>query len=102
MRLSIFACTLMLALPSGAQNVTGSISGSVQDSSGQVVPAAGVTISNSATGAAVKLTSDERGDFTANGLQAGTYSLLIAKSGFKQFEESGIEQIGRASCSERV
>ncbi|MFN7925893.1 MAG: TonB-dependent receptor [Bryobacteraceae bacterium] len=80
----------LCALPCAAQNVTGAISGSVQDSSGQTVPAASVTVSNTATGTAVKLTTDDRGDFTANGLQAGTYRILVSKGGFKQYEQSDI------------
>ncbi|MBI1789519.1 MAG: carboxypeptidase regulatory-like domain-containing protein, partial [Acidobacteria bacterium] len=82
---------MMLTLPCAAQNVTGSLSGTVLDSSGQVVPGAAVTVSNRATLASVQLITDDRGDFTANGLQAGTYSLLVVKSGFKQFEQPGIE-----------
>lgn len=90
MKLFAIACALTLALPCAGQNVTGSISGAVQDTSGQFVPGAVVTILNKATIASVKLLSDERGDFTANGLQPGTYTLLVAKSGFKQFEQSDL------------
>jgi uncharacterized surface anchored protein len=45
--------------------------------------ATAVTISNQATLASMKLVTDERGDFTVNGLQAGSYSLLVAKSGLR-------------------
>ena len=90
MRLFTTVLITILALPCAAQNVTGSISGVVQDTSGQLVPGASVTISNNATVATVKLQTDDRGDFTAAGLQAGTYSLRISKEGFKQFEQSGL------------
>src|SRR4051794_2497299 len=70
MKLYAFGCAIILPLCCAAQNVTGSISGIVQDPSGQFVPDASVTISNQATTASVKLLTDERGDFTANGLQA--------------------------------
>ena len=38
----------------------------------------------------MKLTTDDCGDFTANGLQAGSYKAPISRSGFKQFEQSEI------------
>ena len=85
MKLYAMVCAMILPLCCAAQNVTGSISGIVQDTSGQFVPGASVTITNKATTASVKLLTDERGDFTANGLQAGAYALLISKEGFKQF-----------------
>jgi len=73
-----------------AQNVTGSIFGTVDDPSGQAVLGAAVTLRNQATASSVQLLTDERGGFTANGLLPGSYSLTIAKAGFKQIEQSDI------------
>src|SRR5713226_5145765 len=91
MKLSAIACAIALALPCAAQSVTGSIFGTVQDASGQVAPGATVTVTNVATSSTLKQMTDERGDFTLNGLLPGTYSLLVMKAGFKQFGQSGIE-----------
>lgn len=90
MKLFPIALCIGIVLPCAAQNVTGSLSGSVQDPSGQFVPDASVTISNQATLASVKLLTDDRGDFTANAVQPGTYTVLVTKSGFKQFEQSDV------------
>ena len=81
MKLAMIGCAVMLVLPCAAQNVSGSISGNVQDTTGQVVPDAAVTISNRATRASMKVTTDERGDFTVNGLQPESYSLQIVNRG---------------------
>lgn len=90
MKLSVVVWAIALALPCAAQNVTGSIFGTVQDASGQMAPGAAVTITNEATSSTLNQTTDDRGDFTANGLLPGTYSLLVMKAGFKKFEQSGI------------
>src|SRR5260370_35736705 len=90
MKLFTIGCAILLTLPCEAQNITGSIFGTVQDTSGQTAPGATVTIRNEATASTLKETTDDRGDFTANGLLPGTYSLLVMKAGFKQFEQSGI------------
>jgi outer membrane receptor protein involved in Fe transport len=79
---------LLLSAPGSlfAQILTGSISGVVQDSSGLAVPAAGISLAQTATGLVRTATSDATGNFVFTGLEAGEYSLSIAKEGFKRFE----------------
>jgi len=48
------ACVILFALPCAAQNVAGSIFGTVQDTSGQAAPGAAVTITNEATASSLK------------------------------------------------
>ena len=62
MRLGFLIITLAAALPARAQD-TGIISGTVVDSSDQVLPGATVTLVDEATGATRTLTSNERGEF---------------------------------------
>src|SRR5262249_51784193 len=73
-----------------AQIVTGSISGTVQDSSGLAVAAAEVSLTQSATGLARRTSSDIAGTFVFPGLEAGEYSLSISKPGFKRSETRDI------------
>jgi hypothetical protein len=73
--MKLIVCAILLTLPCAAQNVTGSIFGTVHDAVGQVVPGATVTITNEATSSALKQTTDERGDFTVNGQQPGHQQL---------------------------
>ncbi|MEJ2008556.1 MAG: carboxypeptidase regulatory-like domain-containing protein [Acidobacteriota bacterium] len=71
---------------SRAQNITASLTGTVTDSSGGVVPNATVIVHNDATGQNVRtVTTDSRGVFTATLIPIGTYTVTIKKTGFKNF-----------------
>ena len=72
-------------------STTATITGTVTDSAGALVPAATVTITNEATNVAVKTQSNGRGTFVAPGLNVATYSVTIAKAGFKNYTVTGIE-----------
>src|SRR5689334_21385455 len=74
-----------------AQEVTGSISGTVTDSKGGVVPNAKVTITNTDQQVVVRtLTTDERGQYTAPLLPIGHYSVAVEIAGFKKLTQSGV------------
>jgi hypothetical protein len=83
------AATLLAALlaasPAAAQN-TGVVSGTVVDSSGQVVPGATVTLVSEAKGDLRTQTSDERGDFAFRAVTPGSYTLKVELTGFRTFE----------------
>ncbi|MEW5978273.1 MAG: carboxypeptidase regulatory-like domain-containing protein [Acidobacteriota bacterium] len=83
--LAILACPC-----SQAQIVTGTITGTITDSSGSLVPNAEVSLLNSATGRERKTQTNERGDFVLVGLDAGTYSLTVRIPGFKKHEVTNI------------
>jgi hypothetical protein len=72
-------------------STTATITGTVTDSSGALVPAATVTITNDATKVALKTQSNGRGVFVAPELNVATYSITIAKKGFKNYTVTGIE-----------
>src|SRR5258706_12920335 len=77
------ALCLMGALGAQAQIGTGSITGIVTDSSGAVVPEAGVTVTNADTNVARVTTSTASGDYAVTGLLPGRYSVSVKKSGFR-------------------
>jgi TonB family protein len=62
-----------------------SVSGTVFDPSGAVVPAAGVVLVSAATGARQTANTLETGQFSFHGLAGGDYRLEIAKPGFMLF-----------------
>jgi len=66
-----------------AQQVTATLSGTVSDPSGALVPDAQLTATNVNTGVAVKTISDPAGNYIFPSLPSGTYSLSAGKSGFK-------------------
>jgi hypothetical protein len=87
-----FATSLFLfgAAAMRAQSDRGAISGTVRDTSGAVVQAARITVSNPATNETYNLTSNEVGEFTLPSLPAGTYNLHVEKPGFRTSEIAGM------------
>ena len=72
------------------QTIFGRISGAVKDSNGSAVPNANVTITNVATNLVRTVTTDEDGFYTATNLPVGTYTILVARDGFKRAQQAGI------------
>lgn len=75
--LSAFATQLV------AQTVFGSITGTVKDQSGSVVPAATVTIRNTATDQTIKVQSKANGTYSASNLPIGNYEVSFTAGGFE-------------------
>lgn len=71
-----------LAITAFGQGVTGTLTGSVTDPSDASVPAANVTVVDSATGKIFKVTTDERGVFTIANLNNGYFDVTVEKPGF--------------------
>jgi hypothetical protein len=67
----------------GAQAVTGTILGTVTDSTGAIMPGTTVTITNAGTGLVRTLVTDAAGEYTAPSLPTGKYSISAELSGFK-------------------
>jgi hypothetical protein len=91
------ACVLALALacvvpPSArAQAVTGTILGTVTDSSGAIVSGAKVTVTNSETGLTRTAVTDAAGEYTVPSLPTGLYVVLAEMTGFKASALSNVE-----------
>ncbi|HEX3743843.1 MAG TPA: TonB-dependent receptor [Bryobacteraceae bacterium] len=65
-----------------AQN-TGTISGTIKDTSGAVLPDASIVILNQETGSTRSALSDQSGHYTAPSLSLGDYRLTVSKPGFQ-------------------
>jgi len=72
----------LLCLTFAARLLADTISGTVKDPSGGVVPAARVEISGGNLTRPLVLATDESGRFTAPNLSPGRYSVKVAKEGF--------------------
>jgi hypothetical protein len=83
---TFLAAALLLAFDVSAQTVTGAMSGTVVDSTGQVLPGASVTIVNEQTGEERTGTTNDVGDFAFPALVPGPYTIRVAMSGFKPLE----------------
>ena len=85
------ACMLVgITRSAMGQGTTGTITGTVSDPSGSVVPGATVTIRQMENNAVKVLTSSEAGTYKATLLQPGTYSVKVEKAGFKSYEQTMI------------
>src|SRR5215471_15285561 len=73
-----------------AQAVSGTILGTVLDSSGAAVPGASVTIVNSETGLTRTVTTDSTGEYNAPSLPPGEYGVTGEMRGFKRVSLSGV------------
>ncbi len=83
-RSAAFGCfVLVLGLPGHAQRTTGSISGTVKDSTGAVLPGVSATVSGPNIVGAQTTTSNEQGFYRFINLPPGEYQLSFALSGFK-------------------
>ena len=69
---------------------TGSISGTLKDPSGAVIPGATVTATNTAMGIQTKATTDAQGVYTFPSLQVGRYDLQAEVEGFRPQKRSGL------------
>ena len=66
-----------------AQTPTGTVQGSVTDSTGAVVPGAAVTVNKAATNETRTATTDSQGRFTIPFVNPGVYSITVEAKGFK-------------------
>ena len=73
-----------------AQITTGTISGTVKDSTGAVLPGATVEVQNVDTGISRTVSTDSRGYYTAPNLSVGQYAVTASLSGFQTAVRRGI------------
>jgi len=81
---------ILLASNCFAQQLTGTLSATVTDSAGAVVPNAKVTMRNAASGDVRTTVSNGSGYFSITAVQPGTYSVSIEAPGFKTWDQAGI------------
>jgi hypothetical protein len=90
--IAVLAVFLVTFLPfSFAQKTTGDIDGTVTDQSGAVLPGCAVTVTDQATGAVRKTTSNAQGSFSFRTLPVGTYTISATKEGFKALSQKDVE-----------
>jgi len=88
--------TVILVVIIGAQNVAraqalyGSITGTVTDQSGRVVPGAEVTARAIQTGASATATTDASGIYRFSALLADTYTVTVSGQNFAKQETAGV------------
>ena len=89
-RLSLLL-TVALAAPAWSQVQTGRIVGNVRDAQQAMVPRANVTVTSSATGQAVNVTTNDRGDYVVTPVNPGFYRVTVAMTGFQTAVVNAVE-----------
>ena len=96
MNVLLLASVCLLAVASHAQQTLGTISGTVRDTSGAVLPGAGVVLLNEDTGISRTATTNQVGLYNAPALGLGNYRVTASLEGFQTQVRSGIElTVGR-------
>ena len=81
---------VLSALPLFSQNSQGGIQGGVFDQTGGAIAGATVTVIDVARGVNRVLNSDGAGQYVANNLNPGTYTVRAEAKGFRTEEHSGV------------
>ncbi|MBI4481276.1 MAG: TonB-dependent receptor [Acidobacteria bacterium] len=93
MTMLFLAC---LCAPLVGQVTTGTISGTVMDETGAVLPGVSLTVKNVATGIARTLVTSDQGTYRATALDLGDYEVQAELPGFQTAVRSGIKlTVGR-------
>jgi len=93
-KLTIFVTALILSFSysSLAQEITGTIVGSVKDNAGASVPGATVTITDAQKNTVIRtLTTDDDGAFSAPNLNPGVYSIAVEAANFKKTIQTDVK-----------
>src|SRR5438445_9133940 len=87
---SVVVCLIAFVASGLAQTDRGTLTGTVSDPSGAVIPGVAIEAKNIQTGAAYQAGSSETGNYTLAQLPAGTYELSATLPGLKKFVREGI------------
>jgi len=78
-----------------AQAPVGSLTGTVHDPSGLVMPGVSVTVTNKDNGQTRALTTSSDGSFTAASLAPGNYAIQAKAEGFRELDVTATVQVGQ-------
>src|SRR6266702_7666745 len=98
--------TLALAISAHAQIGNATLGGTVMDPAGAAVGDAELTLTSKATGFEMRVTTNERGEYTFRNVTPGTYDLKVIKAGFQNYIQKDIvltiNQSGHADATLKV
>src|SRR5437868_5175980 len=89
----VCVATLLLMLSAMAlfgQSERGTITGTISDPTGALIPGAKVSVTATATNTRQDYVTNESGDYTASSLAVGQYDIRVEKEGFRPAELKGI------------
>ena len=91
---------LFFTMAAFAQSDRGTITGTVQDPAGGVIPTAAVVARHAETGSQYQTTTTSTGNYTLPQLPLGSYDVTVEAPGFEKFVQQGIRIF--AAQTERI
>jgi outer membrane receptor protein involved in Fe transport len=88
--ISVFGLVLVSTMLTFAQTSRGSVSGTVKDPNGAVVPGATVTLVNAATSVGRTTVTNDEGFYRFDAVDLGNYSVRITAANFSTAEKTGV------------
>ena len=90
--LAAAAILAITSITAGAQGVTGTVTGTVKDAQGGVIPGATVTLISETRGTtSVPVITNATGDFVFPNLTADTYTVQVEMPSFRTLKRTGVE-----------
>ncbi len=86
----VLPLTIMMLAATVCWAVGGSVSGTVKDSSGGVIPGAMLTLMNTSLGSQFRTTADSQGLYSFPNMPVGRYDLTMEAPGFRAQKKSGL------------
>jgi hypothetical protein len=88
--LRLLFCLFLASVPAFAQSDRGTLTGTVSDTTGAVIPGVSIVATSTETSARYETVSTETGNYTLPQLPAGVYQLTAELPGFKKYVRQGI------------
>jgi len=82
--------SIFLTVSAFAQSDRGSLTGTVADTTGALIPSARIVLLHVDTGTKYETVSTETGNYTLPSLPVGAYKLSVEHPGFNRHEQTGI------------
>jgi hypothetical protein len=88
-RFLVFGLFLLFSVASFAQD-TATLTGTIRDHTGAVIPGVAVAIKNTATGIVREFKTNSAGEYVAAALLPGRYDLTVTAAGFRTYQAEGV------------
>ncbi len=84
---AVFAIVVLASIPGFAQTTSGTIVGTLTDSSGGVIPHTAVVLTNVATSTKLETETDDSGYYQFYNVPPASYKVVVSKQGFHQLTQ---------------
>src|ERR1039457_3976982 len=91
---AFFVAMVLMVSSAFAQSETGTITGTVTDPTGAVVPNAKITVKGTTTGSVRTITTNSSGSYTVTNLQPAEYTVTAEVSGFATLQQQVTVSVG--------